>query len=126
MENKSKNKRLTKPHSSTAAWYDTGTMPTTKGFTGQQLDSSGLNYFNARYYDSVAGQFTSADRAQGPNRYAYVHGNPETLTDPTGKFGRCGGGALADGVCWASYDRPHGSSGGGSSSGSGSISDDVE
>jgi RHS repeat-associated protein len=103
-----------------ATRYASGTMPTSYGFTGQRLDPSGLSYFNARYYDGVVGQFVSADSVQGPNRYAYVDGNPETLTDPTGKFGRCGGGALADGVCWASYDRPHGSSGGGSNSGSGS------
>jgi hypothetical protein len=68
---------------------------------GQNLDPSGLNYFNARYYDSVVGQFTSADQVQGPNRYAYVDGNPETLTDPTGQFGMCGITALPDGMCWA-------------------------
>lgn len=46
--------------------------------------TSGLDYYNARYYDPVLGQFASADTKQGPNRYAYVAGNPETLTDPTG------------------------------------------
>jgi RHS repeat-associated protein len=62
-------------------------MPTSYGFTGQRLDPSGLQYFNARYYDSSVGQFTSADSVQGPNRYAYVSGNPETMTDPTGEMG---------------------------------------
>jgi RHS repeat-associated protein len=84
-----------------ATRYSSGTMPTSYGFTRQRLDPSGLSYFNARYYDGVVGQFVSADSVQGPNRYAYVSGNPETLTDPTGKFGRCGGGALADGMRWA-------------------------
>ncbi len=40
--------------------------------------STGLDYYDARYYDPVAGQFTSADTALagGFNRYAYVGGNP--------------------------------------------------
>ena len=37
-------------------------MPTTYGFTGQRSDpASGLSYYQARYYDPAAGQFTSAD-----------------------------------------------------------------
>ena len=43
-----------------------------------------------RYYDPTVGVFLSADTvqgdAQGMNPYAYVSGNPETLTDPTGKY----------------------------------------
>ena len=68
-------------------------MPTytTKGFTGQYADSvTGLDYYNARYYDPVAGVFLSADmvqgKMQGMNPYGYVGGNPETNTDPTGKY----------------------------------------
>ena len=79
--------------------YASGTMPTAKGFTGQRADAStsGLEYYGARYYDPVIGQFASADTKQGPNRFAYVAGNPETLTDPTGhrkdcSEGDCGGG----------------------------------
>ena len=66
--------------------YSSGTMPTAKGFTGQRADAAtGLDYYNARYYDPAAGQFTSADTvASGLSPYAYVKGNPETLTDPTG------------------------------------------
>ncbi|HEX8996613.1 MAG TPA: RHS repeat-associated core domain-containing protein [Ktedonobacterales bacterium] len=66
--------------------YQNGTPPTDYGFTHQRADAtSGLDYYNARYYDPVAGQFTSADTARdGLNRYAYVHDNPETHTDPTG------------------------------------------
>ena len=70
--------------------YSSGTMPTAKGYTGQYADaaSSGLDYYNARYYDPLVGQFTSADTAgDGLNRYAYVHDDPETFTDPTGN--RC-------------------------------------
>ena len=67
--------------------YATGTMPSSKGYTGQRQDSgSGLDYYNARYYDPTLGQFTSADTVQGPNRFGYVGGNPETATDPTGQM----------------------------------------
>jgi RHS repeat-associated protein len=66
--------------------YTSGTMPTAKGFTGQYGDAStGLDYYGARYYDPALGQFTSADTVDdGLNRYAYVHGNPETDVDPSG------------------------------------------
>jgi len=73
--------------------YSNGTMPTDYGFTGQRTDSAtGLDYYNARYYDPTLGQFTSADtmlpgggfNACGLNRYGYVKGNPETLTDSSG------------------------------------------
>ncbi len=41
--------------------YTTGTSPTSLGYTGQRADAStGLDYYQARYYDPVAGQFTSA------------------------------------------------------------------
>jgi RHS repeat-associated protein len=62
-------------------------MSTDRGFTGQHADAvTGLDYYNARYYGPKAGQFSSADTIMdGTNRYDYVGGNPETLTDPTGK-----------------------------------------
>ena len=68
-------------------------MPLNYGFTGQHADAtSGLDYFNARYYDPMAGQFISPDSILpgggydifGLSRYAYVEGNPETLIDPSG------------------------------------------
>ncbi len=68
-------------------------MPTSYAFTGQRSDATtGLDYYGARYYDPAAGIFISADPVLpgkgfspgGLNRYAYVSGNPETLTDPTG------------------------------------------
>ncbi len=73
--------------------YGSGTMPTDYGFTGQHSDSvTGLDYYNARYYDPVAGQFTTADTILqgdgydilGLSRYAYVEGNPTGHTDPSG------------------------------------------
>src|SRR5579863_2016664 len=60
------------------------------GFTGQYNVATGLDYYNARYYDPVCGTFLSADpvegNMQGMNPYAYVNGNPETDTDPTGNM----------------------------------------
>jgi RHS repeat-associated protein len=76
--------------------YSSGTMPTSYGFTGQRADSaSGLDYYGARYYDPLAGQFTSGDSLLpgggldlwGLSRYAYVGGNPIVQTDPSGHRG---------------------------------------
>jgi RHS repeat-associated protein len=38
-----------------------GTLPTDRTFTGQKQDSTGLLYFNARYYDPALGTFISPD-----------------------------------------------------------------
>jgi RHS repeat-associated protein len=80
--------------------YSSGTLPTSIGFTGQRFDSvTGLNYYVARYYDPTIGQFLSADlkqgNAQGVDPYAYVGGNPETRTDPTGQRWTDGNGDTA-------------------------------
>jgi RHS repeat-associated protein len=63
-------------------------------FTGQEHDrDSGLDYFNARYYSSTQGRFTSIDplaasgqagNPQSWNRYAYVLNNPLKFIDSTG------------------------------------------
>ncbi len=88
-----------------AARYASGTMPTSKGFTGQRADATTeLDYYGARYYDPAAGQFVSADSVKdGLSRYAYVHGNPETATDPSGHLAcplnQCGGGGGGSGGC---------------------------
>ncbi|GCE11998.1 hypothetical protein KTT_18570 [Tengunoibacter tsumagoiensis] len=70
--------------------YQKGSLGTKKGFTGQYGDdSTGLDYYNARYYDPVVGVFLEADTVQGNGQgmdpYSYVGANPETRTDPTGK-----------------------------------------
>jgi RHS repeat-associated protein len=77
----------------------TGTVNTTKEFTGQRLDSTGLYYYNARYYKVVSppdrdpqiGRFISPDtegidltNPQTLNRYSYCLNNPLNRTDPTG------------------------------------------
>jgi RHS repeat-associated protein len=67
----------------------TGSLNTSKGYTGQYTDTAtGLDYYNARYYDPAVARFLAADtvqgNAQGMDPYDYVGGNPETRTDPTG------------------------------------------
>jgi RHS repeat-associated protein len=81
--------------------YSSGTMPTDFGFTGQHADSiTGLDYYNARYYDPTGSQFTSADASLpgngfdvwGLSRYAYVQSNPVIRTDPSGNVMAYAGG----------------------------------
>jgi len=68
-----------------------GSVPTDKKFTGQRLDSTGLYYYNARYYDPQIGRFISADTVvpnpanpQAFNRYSYCLNNPLKYVDPSG------------------------------------------
>jgi RHS repeat-associated protein len=81
-----------------------GTINTAKGYTGQYNDGlTGLDYYGSRYYDQVAGVFLSADivhgNSSGANPYAYVGGNPETFSDPSGQmFVPPGGGGSPGGV----------------------------
>ena len=83
-----------------------GAPETDYGFTGKELDDeTGLNYYNARYYDSESGRFVQADPLlmtidrmsaeqrnaflsdpQNLNAYSYVHNNPVIYTDPTGQY----------------------------------------
>ena len=60
----------------------------TPNYTGKFFDeSSGLYYFNARWYDSALGRFTTQDPARdGVNWWAYCGGNPITFVDPDGRF----------------------------------------
>ena len=69
----------------------TGSVSTSKQFTGQRLDGTGLYYYGARYYDASIGRFISADtegidytNPQSLNRYTYCSNNPLKYTDPTG------------------------------------------
>ena len=57
-------------------------------FTGKELDDdSGLNYFNARYYDPSIGRFLSVDPKEDEPPYQYVYNNPMNYVDPTGRGG---------------------------------------
>jgi RHS repeat-associated protein len=113
--------------------YGVGTMPTDYGFTGQHADAViGLDYYGARYYDQQAGQFIGPDSVQpgngydpwGLSRYAYVEGNPDTQTDPSGHWGRvlhdgdgcdtgCGGGSGGGGGDNGGWNGGGGSAAGG-------------
>jgi RHS repeat-associated protein len=75
----------------------TSTLPVTltdRLFTGQRLDSStGLYYYNARYYDPHLGRFIQPDslvpdplNPQAWNRFSYVYNNPTSYVDPSGHF----------------------------------------
>jgi len=55
------------------------------GFTGKELDTSGLHYFGARYYNSNLGRFTSVDPIKSNHPYVYVSNNPLRYKDPTGE-----------------------------------------
>ena len=75
----------------------TSTLPVTltdRLFTGQRLDSStGLYYYNARYYDPYLGRFIQPDtlvpdplNPQAWNRFSYCYNNPTSYVDPSGYF----------------------------------------
>jgi len=58
----------------------------TVSFTGKELDSSGISYFGARYYDNSVGRFTQVDPKlrDAESNYWYAAGNPIKFVDPTG------------------------------------------
>ena len=62
-------------------------------YTGKELDSTGLYFYGARYYDPEIGRFITADTiVQAPydpqslNRYAYARNNPIKYVDPNGRW----------------------------------------
>jgi RHS repeat-associated protein len=71
-----------------------GSVDSPHQFTGQRNDATtGLYFYNARYYDPQLGRFTSADTVvpgpgdpQALNRYSYSRNNPIILVDPSGHF----------------------------------------
>jgi len=61
-------------------------------YTGKEIDSTGLYYYGARYYDPETGRFISKDPGFGRlgnpqtlNRYVYVLNNPLKYIDPDGR-----------------------------------------
>ena len=60
-------------------------------YNSKELDSTGLHYYGARYYDSSIGRFISVDPVSGNifnpqrlNRYSYTLNNPLKYVDPSG------------------------------------------
>ncbi len=96
-----------------ASTASTGTLLNPFQYTGRDFDSeTGIQYYQARYYDSVNGRFINEDRVRfkgGINFYRYVNNNPVNLVDPFGDgpltwgfkclmfryyYGRCAASAL--------------------------------
>lgn len=62
--------------------------------TGKWLDGfTGLYYFHARFYDSKVGRFVGRDpvREVGGKIYALAYNRPTKNSDPSGRYGGCGG-----------------------------------
>jgi RHS repeat-associated protein len=72
----------------------TGPTRPAHGYTGQRADAStGLLFYNARYYDPTLGRFIQPDAIiqsnsdpQTLNRYSYVRNNPVKFSDPSGRI----------------------------------------
>ena len=91
-----------------------------RGYIGERYDAeTGLQFLNARYYDSALGRFLTADdwdplqAGVGTNRYAYGFNNPVNVSDPTGHHGggcpggTCGG-TYSDYENWGAINAPSG------------------
>ena len=67
-------------------------------YTGQVwLPEIGMYYYKSRIYEPTLGRFLQADPigyGDGMNMYAYVHGDPVNLSDPTGLASPGGGGGV--------------------------------
>lgn len=89
-----------------------GTKSSAWRYTGQrQDDSTGLYYYNARYYDPTLGRFLTPDTiVQSPydpqflNRYTYCRNNPINLVDPTGHRTDEHGNPIAIPLYWRNAD----------------------
>jgi RHS repeat-associated protein len=76
-----------------ATLSETGTTPTSRRYTGQVEDNTGLTLMGARYYDPYLNRWIQPDtRVPEPNdpqaldRYMYGRNNSLKYTDPTGHF----------------------------------------
>ncbi len=76
---------------------NTGTADVAYKYTGKERDgSTGLYFYEARYYDAALGRFISADTIvpdpldpQSLNRYTYAANNPVLYNDPSGHCPIC-------------------------------------
>ncbi len=94
---------VNRPYGEVAGRYDLDAVPLSESkasfqFTGQRsLESTGLIYFGARYYDPDLGLFVTQDpQEQYWNPYSYGGGNPVNGIDPDGQFF-----SIIVGVVWA-------------------------
>jgi RHS repeat-associated protein len=68
----------------------TGTIVNPFRYTAREFDTeTNLNYYRARFYDSISGRFLSEDRLRnvvgGMNFYLYVKNNAPNFIDPDGQ-----------------------------------------
>jgi RHS repeat-associated protein len=84
-----------------------GSGGTMYGYTGEQMDTSGLVYLRARYYSPAQGRFMTRDIWDGDynqpmsyNAWLYGYGNPINRIDPTGLCAENG-----DEACWGVYEQ---------------------
>ncbi|MFH1896598.1 MAG: RHS repeat-associated core domain-containing protein [bacterium] len=64
-----------------------GVLPTERAYTSQvsDTDTTGLYYYNARYYNPATALFTQADSVVvEQNKYNYAYSNPVFYLDPSG------------------------------------------
>jgi RHS repeat-associated protein len=71
----------------------TGITPTSRRYTSQTEDGTGLYFYGARYYDPYLNRWIQPDsivpdpnNPQALNRYSYAYNRPLNFTDPTGFF----------------------------------------
>jgi RHS repeat-associated protein len=91
------------PYGATRISTNTGGADSARKYIDQFADQTGLDYFNARYYNASQGQFISQDpifweigltpdgkralvNPQYANAYGYSSDNPITNKDPSGKI----------------------------------------
>jgi len=62
-------------------------------YSGEQTDSTGLQYLRARFYDPASGRFNRMDPFAGNfsdplslHKYLYTHGDPVNGVDPSGEI----------------------------------------
>jgi len=59
------------------------------GYTGREIDATGLYFYRARYYNPTLDRFISEDPLEfgggDVNLYAYAKSSPTNFTDPTGQ-----------------------------------------
>ncbi len=93
-----------------------GTTGNTFGFTGREVDGTGLFFYRARYYDAKLQRFIGEDpldfEAGDANLHVYASNAPQDLTDPTGELAglavplaRCAGGAAATALIYRWHGR---------------------
>jgi RHS repeat-associated protein len=102
------------PYGGTRVSASIGGADSGRKYIGQFADQSGLDYLNARYYNSSQGQFISQDPVflgdpkqqtlqdpQSLNSYSYSNDNPISKKDPTGRWWEISASGVEGGIAGA-------------------------